>query len=421
MSIPNETKPTDIFGLPDEEFAKLNGPPGAASSGSGEGDGDDPPPPPSGDNQDPPPPPVPPKEGEGDPPAPGGENQDPPNNEGGDPPPPPPAGESGDGKPPAPPAGGKEGESGNLPQDKSKEGQPPPAPAGEQAPPDYKAFYEKVMSPLRANGKTIDLKTPDEAIQLMQMGANYTRKMQALAPHRKFLLMLENNQLLDEGKLNFLIDLDKKSPEAIKKLLKDANMDPREIDLEDPNAKPYLEGNHRVTDESVAFQTVLDDLSSTLEGKATLQEIQTHWDQASKEVLWKQPDTMAIIHSQRETGIYDRIATELNRQRTLGMIPANVPFLAAYKHVGDQIAAAGGFKDLEPQAPEPPITPTPPTPPAQPVAVRVQQPKTPTNGEKANAASPPRSTPAKTDTSVNPLALSDEDFNKQFSAFKNRL
>lgn len=51
----------------------------------------------------------------------------------------------------------------------------------------------------------------DEAIQLMQMGANYTRKMQELQPHRKTLLMLENNGLLDEGKLSFLIDSDEES------------------------------------------------------------------------------------------------------------------------------------------------------------------------------------------------------------------
>ena len=56
---------------------------------------------------------------------------------------------------------------------------------------DYKAFHDKMMAPFVANGKTIQLQSVDEAIQLMQMGANYTRKMQSIAPHRKVLMMLE--------------------------------------------------------------------------------------------------------------------------------------------------------------------------------------------------------------------------------------
>lgn len=329
------------------------------------------------------------------------------------------------------PAGKKPTEAKN-PDDKSgksgegdgsqKGGDPSGSKAGDQSkgtPPDYKAFYEKIMAPLKANGKTIELRDPEEAIQLMQMGANYTRKMQALAPHRKMLLMLENNGLLDEGKLSYLIDLDKKNPEAIKKLIKDAGLDPQEIDLDDPKAKPYLEGNHRVSDEEAGFRAILDELSSNPEGKTTLQVIQTQWDQASKEVLWKQPDVMTLIHQQRESGIYDRIATELERQRSLGQIPPNVPFLHAYKAIGDQLAAAGGFDDLVKPAP---VQQQPAQPAAAPVATTVAKPKPgAANGDKVSAASPTRSTPRKAETTVNPLALSDDEFMKQVEQFQGRL
>lgn len=43
---------------------------------------------------------------------------------------------------------------------------------------DYKAGYEQIMALTKANGKTMQVKSVEEAIQLMQMGANYTRKMQ---------------------------------------------------------------------------------------------------------------------------------------------------------------------------------------------------------------------------------------------------
>lgn len=280
---------------------------------------------------------------------------------------------------------------------------------GSDTPPDYEGFYKQIMAPLKANGKTIDLKTPQEAIQLMQMGANYTKKMQAIQPYLKVLLMLENNGLLDEGKLSFLIDIEKKNPEAIKKLIKDAGIDPLEIDT---STEPtYREGNHRVSDEEAAFVSVLEDLRSTQEGTDTLQTINSQWDQASKEVLWKQPELMATIHQQRANGIYDLIAAEVDRRRTLGAIPAQVPFLQAYKVVGDELDAAGAFQQLV----QPKTVQTPPSHQAQPVATRVLKPKAPANGDKVSAASLTRTTPRKAEKVINPLAMSDDDFLKQMA------
>lgn len=281
------------------------------------------------------------------------------------------------------------------------------------AAPNYEEFYSKIMTPFKANGKMIELRSPEEALQLMQQGANYTRKMQDFAPHRKVLTMLQNNGLLDESKLSYLIDLDKKDPEAIKKLIKDSGIDPLDIDTSVEPA--YLEGSHRVTDEEVQFQAVLEDLGSTPEGKETLQEIHTRWDQSSKELLWKHPETFAIIHQQREAGIYPRIAAEVDRRTTLGIIPAGTPFLDAYKIVGDELTAADGFADLREKKPDtapkdPPAGPTP-----EPVATRVAAPKAEVvNDEAASAASSTRAAPRKASEFINPLAMSDDEFLKHF-------
>lgn len=274
---------------------------------------------------------------------------------------------------------------------------------------DYEGFYKKIMAPFRANGKTINLQTPDEAIQLMQMGANYTRKMQDIQPHRKVLMMLENNGLLDEGKLSFLIDVEKKNPEAIKKLIKDAGIDP--LDLDTRTEPAYLEGNHRVTDSEVKFRTVLDELNSDPVGKETIKEIHNSWDQASKEVLWNDPAIMTTIHEQRANGIYAVITEELNRQRTLGIIPAGTPFLVAYKQVGDKLAAEAATKAGAPTTSSPAVGTTPPV-----VATRTAAPKPAvTNGDKVSAATLTRTTPRKASPIVNPLEMSDEDFLKQMN------
>jgi hypothetical protein len=276
------------------------------------------------------------------------------------------------------------------------------------------AAYDSLME-FRANGKTIKLTSLDEAKQLQQMGANYTRKMQQIAPHRKILLMLENNKLLDEGKLSFLIDIEKKNPEAIKKLLKDSGIDP--LDLDVSGESTYREGNHRVTDEEAGFRAALDELvSSTPDSRETLKVINTQWDQASKDILWKQPEVLALIHQQRELGIYDLVTTEMERLRTLGAIPPNTAFLHAYKKIGDDLAAAGKFDHLAQQAPE--ATP----PKKEPVATRKATPKPEVkSGDKASAASTTRTQGRKAETAVNPLALSDDEFMKEVARFEGRL
>jgi hypothetical protein len=279
---------------------------------------------------------------------------------------------------------------------------------------DYEGFYKKAMAPFRANGKEIQLKSPEELMQLVKMGANYTRKMQDIAPHRKVLLMLENNGLLDEGKLSYLIDLDKKNPDAIKKLIADSGIDPLDIDTTTPPA--YTAGNHRVTDEESAFRSTLDELSSNEEGVATLQAINSTWDQASKEQLYKSPEIMDVMVQQRKAGFYDRIVTEMERQRTLGAIPAGQSWLQSYKQVGDQLVAVNGFADL---VEKPALTTQTVAQAPTPVATRVATAKpTVAHNDKANAAAPTRVTPQVAKVIVNPLSVSDDEFLKQM---QNRL
>ena len=286
----------------------------------------------------------------------------------------------------------------------------PTTPAAETAPVDYKAFHDQVMAPFQANGKTIQLRSVDEAIQLMQQGANYTRKMQAIAPHRKVLMMLENNGLLDESKLSRLIDLEKKNPDAIRALVKEAGIDPLDIDVHEEST--YTPGNHAVPDEAVAFQTTLDEVSSTPDGQETVREITASWDPESKAELWKDPSILGTIHQQRISGVYDRVVAEIERQRTIGAIPANVSLLNAYRVIGERMTQAGAFQDLvaAQQAAQRPAV-------QHPVATRVASVKPAvTNSGKVSAAAPTRTaTPRRAEAFINPLAMSDDEFMKQFA------
>jgi len=309
-----------------------------------------------------------------------------------------------------------EGTEGTVPSVGSKpEGQKEPLgtfnpPSAEEA----QSFFMKVMAPIKANGKTIELRTPEEAIQLMQQGANYTQKMQAIAPHRKMLTMAQNNGIT-EDKLSFLIDLEKGNPEAIQKFLRDKGVDPLSIDTD---AEPtYREGTHKVSDTEVAFQSNLEELSSTPEGKETLQEINSTWDNASKEALWGEPGLMPVIHAQKQNGVYDRISSEVSRRRILGQITPETPFIEAYQAVGNDLLKSDGFADLVQKTPNPVAVSTP----RAAVATTVATPKPAVdNGDKARSASPTRSTPKPAKTTINPLSMSDEEFKANFASMRSQ-
>lgn len=266
----------------------------------------------------------------------------------------------------------------------------------------YQEMYDNLLAPFQANGKTIKLQTPEEARQLMQMGANYTRKMQAIAPHRKILMMLENNNLLSEEKLAYLIDLDKKDPGAISKLVKDSGIDPMDIDTNQDSG--YKAGNHVVSDSEANFRTALEEMNSSDDGKSMLQSINSSWDDQSKAVLYQSPELFDIFRQQKASGVYALISEDIDRRRTLGNIPLNLPFIEAYKLVGDELTRTNGFSSLNSQGN---------TSKAVPVAVRTVAPKNAlVENTRANAASTTRASPRKAEVFVNPLAMSDEDFMK---------
>jgi len=297
------------------------------------------------------------------------------------------------------------------------------AEAKADAPIDYKASYEQIMAPFKAAGKMVQINSPKDAIQLMQMGAHYTKKMQALQPNLKLLKMLENNDLLDESKISFLVDIHRKDPAAIQKLVKESGLDPLEIDT---TADPaYQPGNHKVSDEEMSFTTTLEEVASDPVGKTLVVSINKTWDAASKEALWGDPGILKVLSEQKNNGIYDQISSEIERRRTLGYI-GNEPFLQSYKNVGKELQAQGALTPQaatskpdtvdptgNPEGDQPGKSTGEPDPQRRVVETRPAQRSAPDNNERARAASPSQANPQKKRSSeFNPLALSDEDFEK---------
>jgi len=279
--------------------------------------------------------------------------------------------------------------------------------------PDYKALYEEVMAPFKANGKEFKPQSSQEAVRLMQQGANYVKKMTALRPNLKLMRMLQNQDLLDEEKLTFLIDVHRRDPAAIQKLLKDGDVDPMSIDTdEEPKYSP---GDHKVSDDEMAFHSTLEEVLSSSTGSKTVKLINDTWDARGKEEVYRDPDILKLMDQHRQSGIYDKIATEIDRQMTLGDISTNIPFIEAYKTVGDKLFQAGR---LIPQNQEQGNRPNAYGSSEQtrtPVATSKPKRTVASNGDRVKAASPTRSTPKAPAKEFDPFAMSDDELMKATS------
>lgn len=268
---------------------------------------------------------------------------------------------------------------------------------------DYKGFYETVMKPFKANGKTINLKSPEEAIRLMQMGANYTRKMQEISKHRKTIATLQENGITTDEDLAFILDIKNKDLDAIKKFFKDNDIDPFDIDTsEEVTYKPKVK---MVSEEVLETRAILDELNSDPEGAKTLRLIADTWDEESTRFMWHNPSAFRIIHEQRESGVYDQIMNEIERQTALGILQPHGSILEKYNIVGNQLFGAGQPNNGTTR---------------KPIDTRkASRSSAPSNNKRAKAARAPSSGKRTSSVVLEDLLNLDDD--KFLEAMKNRL
>ena len=200
---------------------------------------------------------------------------------------------------------------------------------------DYKAEYEKLLAPFNANGKAIKVDSVEDAVTLMQMGANYNKKMAEFKPHLKLVKMLQNHGLLDENKLNTLIEISNGNQSAIKKVIADSDIDLYSLDAEED--KKYASANYTVNDSEVELDLVLDELRSSTGFNRTVEVVTNTFDPASKAELLKQPQILKVINRDVESGKYDIVSNEVERLRALGKLPYDISALDAYGRVAQYL------------------------------------------------------------------------------------
>lgn len=259
----------------------------------------------------------------------------------------------------------------------------------------YEEVYKELFAPFKANGKEMQVDSIEDARQLMQMGANYNKKMAAIKPNLKMVKTLEKNGISEE-ELNYLIDLKNKSPDAIKKLLKDSEIDPLDIDTSaelDYKPKSYV-----ANDKEVELDGILEEIQETESFNRTIDIVGNKWDGKSKQVIVDSPQLIKVINEHVGNGIYDQIMSIVEREKVLGRL-TGLSDIEAYKQVGDALNAQGAFNKQSQSTGRP--------------QVEVPNNKVdPQLASRKKAASSTKSKPVAKQQEINPLSMSDEEFEK---------
>ena len=185
---------------------------------------------------------------------------------------------------------------------------------------DYKKFYETVTQDFKASGKVMPgVKEPEKFIKALQMATDYALKTAALKPALKRVKMLDG---ISDEEFSEMLDFRKRNPEVIKKALKDANLDPIDLDMDQIN---YVPQQRIPSDAEYEYKEVVEELAKDTEFTYTRNIVLNELDEKSKEVILTQPKVLQALHQEVVSGRFEQIQAQALHLRTFG----------DYSHISD--------------------------------------------------------------------------------------
>ena len=198
---------------------------------------------------------------------------------------------------------------------------------------DYKAFYESVTKDFKAAGKVMPgVKDPDKFIKALQMATDYALKTAALKPVLKKAKMLED---VTDEEFSEMLDFRKRNPEVIKKALKEAKLDPLDLDLEDIQYTPQ---SKIMSDADYEFNETIVKLSQ--EDAVAFQRTQSivlnELDSTSKTTVLSNPHILSALQSEVASGRFEKIQAQALQLKAFGGYN-NVPDIELYSYIASEM------------------------------------------------------------------------------------
>lgn len=180
----------------------------------------------------------------------------------------------------------------------------------------HTAFFNVVTAPFKANGVEMQITDPAEAVRFMQMGLNYTKKMQDLAEPRRIYKMLNDAGVANTETLSYLIDLHQKNPDAIAKLVKDSEFDVYSV--EDDKVDNYVPSDKAPKANAIALGDIMEELQETPEGVQVIQIAGKLWDNSSRAFIVQNPAYLKQLEEHVISGVYAQIQQIMTTEKAKG-------------------------------------------------------------------------------------------------------
>ncbi|OYT55978.1 MAG: hypothetical protein B6U76_04685 [Desulfurococcales archaeon ex4484_217_2] len=201
---------------------------------------------------------------------------------------------------------------------------------------DYKKFYEEATADYKANGKIMPgIKEPKDLITALQMASNYAQKTAALKPGLKRVKMLKD---ISDEQLNEMLDFNARNPDVIKKAMKDAGLDPLDIDIDDEIE--YTPTDHSIPDSQIEFEEIVGKIEDTPEFQVTSKVVTEDWDEASRDAMYDDPKLIVGLNDEIRMGRFEEVSALMDQARTLGK-DNGLNDLELYQSIVTQLVSEG--------------------------------------------------------------------------------
>jgi len=258
---------------------------------------------------------------------------------------------------------------------------------------DYEATYNEVMKPLTVSGKEVKVKSIDDLRNLASMGIDYSRKMRDIKPLRAVGAALSeaqiiNNGVVDEQKLQLMIDISKGNKDALAEFMKASGIDPMDIDTEEAQ---YTPTTHIPSNADVELTEITEQINRTGMGDQVANAVGS-MDDNSKVFFRENPKALLTLTNDISNGIFEKVMGEIQYERQLGRIPDSTSDIEAYIQLIGAHTQPQGAQQAQ-------------TPPAKPTAKKP-------SAKKRRAAGVTNRGPVKQTKAYDFVNMSDEEFEK---------
>ncbi len=219
------------------------------------------------------------------------------------------------------------------------------------------AFQLLYGKPVKASGREVQLRNPEHAMNFIEMGIDYNKKMHSMKPHLRTLKTLEKEGLLEAGKeerLNLLIEVEKGNKDALKRFIAESDMDP--LDLADDSVieegRNYRPQNHMISEQEVEIEEALSAIEGSPSQQRTIDVMTKQFDAKSRQVISENPRYIVALNQDIENGIYDEVMEAVQYRKDMKQVRHGISDMELYIETVEEMTRTKVQEEAQNQPPQ---------------------------------------------------------------------